>query len=334
MISSTLGDLSTSFSSRQQNVSLRKDMARYTQELSSGQISDVRQVLAGNYSYLTDVERKMSLLSGYSVATTEAAHFTGAMQAAIGSISDVTQNLANSLITAGITAIGPANADIAAESYNALNEILGRLNTEVAGRHLFSGTATDRRPLAEAETLLTELRSALVGITTPGDMIAAAATWFDDTAGFESLVYEGANDAMASFALSPIDNVKLDLRATDPDLRQMLKLTALASLAEDSAFALDQVQKTELFVGLGKEMLGARDNMTNLAARIGFVEARIDSIATRNAAEETSLSFAKSELLSIDPFDSATRLEEVQFQLQSLYTITARNAQLSLVNFL
>jgi flagellar hook-associated protein 3 FlgL len=334
MIGSTLGDLSQSYTSRQRNVALRQDIGRYTQELSTGQVSDPRQVMAGNYSYLTDIERKMDMLKGYGVATAEATQYSSVMQTVIGDISNATQDLANSLITASITAIGPANADISNEAFNALDEIVGRLNTETAGRFLFSGTATDRPPLANTSTLLNAARTALAGAATPGDMIAAANVWFDDPAGFEAAVYQGSDDALAPFSLSVGDAVSLDVRATDPELRQMLKLTTLAALANDPAFALNSTQKTELFIETGKEMLAARDNIVNLAGRVGFAEARIAAITARNAAEQTSLSFAKADLLSVDLFEAATRLEEVQFQLQSLYSVTARNAQLSLVNFI
>jgi flagellar hook-associated protein 3 FlgL len=256
------------------------------------------------------------------------------MQTVVGSISDATQDLANSLITSGITAIGPANANLAIEARSVLDEIIGRLNTETAGRFLFAGTATDQAPLADAETLINAVRTAISGATTPADMLAIANSWFTDPAGFDAIIYQGADDALAPFVLSEFDNVPLAIRATDPDLRQMLKLTTLAALTEDPAFALSHEAQIELFVETGKEMLSARDNITNLAAQVGFAEARISVITARNAAELTSLSFAKADLLSIDPFEAATRLEEVQFQLQSLYTVTARNAQLSLVNFL
>jgi flagellar hook-associated protein 3 FlgL len=334
MVGSNLGDLSQSFSMRQRNVAMRQDIGRYTQELSTGQVMNVRDVLSGNYSYLSDIERKMDLLQGYSVATTEATQFAGVMQTVVGSISDATQDLANSLITSGITAIGPANANLAIEARSVLDEIIGRLNTETAGRFLFAGTATDQAPLADAETLINAVRTAISGATTPADMLAIANSWFTDPAGFDAIIYQGADDALAPFVLSEFDNVPLAIRATDPDLRQMLKLTTLAALTEDPAFALSHEAQIELFVETGKEMLSARDNITNLAAQVGFAEARISVITARNAAELTSLSFAKADLLSIDPFEAATRLEEVQFQLQSLYTVTARNAQLSLVNFL
>ena len=60
----------------------------------------------------------------------------------------------------------------------------------------------------------------------------------------------------------------------------------------------------------------------------------MELISARNEAEETSLEFARNSLLAADPFETATELENVQFYLQSLYTVTARNSQLNLVNFL
>ncbi len=81
-------------------------------------------------------------------------------------------------------------------------------------------------------------------------------------------------------------------------------------------------------------MLIAQDDVIALRADVGFVESRIEKVAARNAAEVTGLEFAKVALLEIDPYEAATRLEEAQFQLQSLYTVTVRMSQLSLVNFL
>jgi flagellar hook-associated protein 3 FlgL len=81
-------------------------------------------------------------------------------------------------------------------------------------------------------------------------------------------------------------------------------------------------------------MLQNQDDLTSLRAQIGFAEARIDSMATRNASESVSLEYAKGTLLAADPYETATRLEEVQFQLQSLYAVTVKTSQLSLVNFL
>ena len=114
----------------------------------------------------------------------------------------------------------------------------------------------------------------------------------------------------------------------------MLLFASLAAIADDPAFALDEQQKAEIFTQAGTSLLGARDSITSLRARVGFFEAQIDGTATRNATEMTAMEYEKSALLQIDPYEAATKLEDVQFQLQSIYAVTVRMSQLSLANFL
>lgn len=334
MMNSSIGDMASNYAQRLRNVGIKQDINRLTAELASGQVSDVRQILDGNYSYLTDIERKMTALSGYGVATAEAAHFASAMQTSLDQIGEITQDLSASLFTSGTNATGASAATIASEAKNALGGIIGRLNAQIAGRHMFSGTATDRPPIVDVDTLLAALDSAMAGATTPDDMLAAAEAWFDDPAGFAAIAYTGSPDGLSPFDLSRTEKVSLDVRATAPELRAALRLTAVAALADDPAFALTAPAQTELFGKAGQAMLLAQDGLISLQARVGFVEGRIDAIMARNAAELTSLEYTKAGLLAVDPFDAATRLEEAQFQLQSLYSVTVRMSQLSIVNFL
>jgi len=84
----------------------------------------------------------------------------------------------------------------------------------------------------------------------------------------------------------------------------------------------------------GVALIGVQQDLTGVRGALGAAEARIETIQTRNASERTALELARNQLLAADPFETATRLEEVQFQLQALYTVTARMGDLSLVNFI
>jgi len=330
----TLGDLSQSYSMRLRNISLRQDIDRLTTELASGQVADVRDVLAGNYSYLSDIEQRSSNLQGYAVATTEASLFAGAVQNALGAVGQFGADLSASLLIAGNSAIGVTGSNTVAEAENALEGMIGAINTDSAGRYLFSGAATDQPPLADAETLLTAMRTALAGAATPDDLLADAETWFADPAGFEATMYQGSSDAIGPFNLSQSSKVSLDLRAIDPKLREVLKLTAVAALATDPTFGFTVESQSELFDKTGQALMAGQEGVIALRANVGFIEERIDQVASRNAAEQTALDFAKVDLLKIDPYAAATQLQEAQFQLQSLYSVTVRMSQLSLVNFL
>jgi len=336
MSSTSIGDLAQSFMLRHRNTALKQEMARLTTELSTGQVADTRAVLGGNYSYLTEIERKLETLSGYNVATTEANHMASAMQSALERVESLGTDLSLSLIAAGTSAVGTSKSVVAADARNAMAALVGTINSNIAGRSMFSGTATDRAPLPDDNTLLDALKTAITdaGATTPADILTAAADWFDDPAGYAATAYQGSADALAPMALSETESVRLNIRATDPDLKTMLRLTALAALAEDPALALSEAQQTELFEATGQQMLAGRDGITSLRAAVGFAESRIEQVSSRNAAEKTSLDYAKTNLVASDPYDAATKLEEVQFQLQSLYSVTVRMSQLSLVNFL
>ena len=329
-----IGDLAQGYLLRNRSTSLKQDMQRLNAELTSGRVSDVRKTLAGNYSFLTDVERRVSVLGNYSIATTEASHFTGAMQLALGNFGSLTQSLSSSLLTAGASASGSDATDIAGEARATLDGLISTLNTSVAGRSLFAGNATNQSPVVDSEALLADLTTALAGASTPQDMIALAEAWFDAPTGFAATGYQGSADPVSSFALSPNDSIQVDLRATELGFTNALRSAAVAALATDPAFGLSPTDQTSLFSMVGQDMLMGQGNIVALQSQVGFAEAQVDTIAARNAAEVTSLTIAQNSLLEADPFQVATQLEEVQFQLQSLYSITVRMSQLSLVNYL
>ncbi|SMO86247.1 flagellin C-terminal helical region [Thalassovita litoralis] len=125
--------------------------------------------------------------------------------------------------------------------------------------------------------------------------------------------------------------IHLDLRADAPELRDLMADVALAALSADYATA--DVQ-TGLLKRAGNGLLQDQDNLTALRADLGFAESRIEEIGAGIAAERVSLNYAREALLGVDEYEAATRLENVQFQLEALYTVTARLSGLSLVDYL
>ena len=334
MSSVSIGDLSNSFMMQRRSVSLRNDLFRLTDELSSGRVADVKQVLAGNHSYLTGLERSIEVLEGYSVATTEAAYTTAAMQVALEKSQELGGDLGIDLLLVGGGPIGVVSGNPSENAAVQLDGMIKSINTQVAGRTLFGGIATDRLPLPDAQELIDAVRPIVTGLATPADMLAAAETWFADPAGFDTLIYAGSDTAVAPFILSETERLTLDVKANDDAIKNLLMHTTLAALGNDPALALDVPAQSDLFLMTGEGLQANQDEITALRSRIGFTEERIEMISARNEAEETSLEFARNNLLAVDPFETATELENVQFYLQSLYSVTARNAQLSLVNFL
>jgi len=64
------------------------------------------------------------------------------------------------------------------------------------------------------------------------------------------------------------------------------------------------------------------------------LQARIDTATTRNTSEATALGIARAGLVQLDPYETATRLQHAETQLQLIYTLTARMSRLSLADYL
>lgn len=330
----SLGDLAQSFLLQRRSAALKTEMSKLTQELTTGEVSDVKSVLAGNVSYLTDIENDLQTLQGFRVATTEAAQFAEATQIALGRIQDIGGALSSAALSGSTSALAPVLDGVAQSAESDLSVIMSALNTSNGGRMLFAGDATDRTAAADATTIMTALRAATAGIQSPEDLIAATDAWFDDPAGFTATAYLGSDTTLSPFRLSDNDTVTVTITAADPEFRALIRNVALAALAADPGFAFSSHAKQEILSEAGNGLFTNQEALTALRAKVGAAQARIETVTTQNAAEQTSLTFARNALLQADPYETATKLEEVQFQLQSLYTVTARMSDLSLVNFI
>lgn len=326
--------MAQSYAMQSRNAALKQDIQRLTLEISSGKVADVREAIGGNSAYINDIERNLTKLSGYDLAGQEVSQFAAGVQNALSQIDTLNNGFRDTLISAAGSSLAVTSETVITKAKGSFSDLINVLNTSVAGRSVFGGTATDSSPVAPAEDLLSSLSAAVSGETTIDDILVAAKAWFDDPAGYRSTGYFGSQTSLAPIAVSDGETAQFDLRADDPAFRELLQNFAVIALADNPALGLSEAQKSELFEKSTPEVVGAAGGIVGLQARVGVTENRIETIAVRQAAERSALEIARSELLGADPFEAATELEQVQFQLQSLYAITSRMSQLSLVNFL
>ncbi|MGX0903198.1 flagellar hook-associated protein 3 FlgL [Roseovarius sp. MBR-79] len=329
----SIGDLAQEFVLRRQAVSLTREMNRLTQEVSTGQAADLARHLSGHLAPLADIDRALVLAEAQSGAARLAATDAALMQTALERVQTEAQRLAE--VALAVPAGGGSTSLLVAEARGALSAMIGALNVDAAGRALFSGDRSDVAPMASAETLLTGLRAALAGAPDRAGIETALDAFFDAPGGgFEAAVYRGGRGSAAGVSLGAGETVALSIRADDAALRSQLKSTAMAALVDDESLSLSSADRRAMAGALGERLLAGQEGVIGLRARLGTAEARIDAAASRIGAEKTGLAIARNDLVSVDVFASATALEGVQFQLEALYTITARTARLNLAAFL
>lgn len=331
----SLGDLAQSVMLRRHNVQLRQDVAQLSQEVTTGLSANLAKHLSGDFTYLSEIERNLTVIKSHRTSALEAGLFTAGMQNSLEQIQNVSSSLAPSLLTSAESGLAAHQPAIARAAMDALEQNVNALNVQVAGRNLFSGNATNQIPLIPARSIVAELRVAIGSETSTSGIQTVIDEWFHSPAGgFNTVAYRGSDEALSPYRLGQTGQVDLDLRANSSVLRDILMSTAMAVFATDPTLDLSDETRTDLQKKAGQGLYNIQDSLTGLRSELGFAEAKIEEGKVRLASEKMSLELARNALISVDPFESATMLENAQSQLESLYAVTVRMSRLSLAGFL
>lgn len=329
----SLGDLAQSFLLKSQATRLKRDADRITGALASGRVADVGAALSGDLSRLTADSRARAVIAGYQSAAREAVAQARATQAALDLVGGAAQALVSPLLRASQLNLADQVALAGEEARGRLKTALAALNTSSGGRSLFAGQAVNRPAVAESGVLLAAVRAELAGAATADAAMARLSAWFDAPTGFAAMAYQGGI-ALEDVAVSATDRVWLGVTAADPALRAVLKGLAAAALIEDPALPLPLDESKTLARLAAEALLTGGERVTDLAARLGISEERIDAAQSRNAADLLTLELAQAEAIRSDPERLAVELEAVQTNLETVFAITARLSRLNLTDFL
>ena len=331
----SIGDLSHSFQMRNHNTRIKQEFIQLSETLASGQHSDMSKELNGEFSDLASVERSIKSLLSHRTTAAETTTLLETAQISLETIQDLGASLGPSLISAGNSAHPAILRTTAADSEQKFDSVIASLNVRIADRSVFSGMATDKSALLDSKEILDEVRVLVSSLTTIEDVVNAVGSWFNDPGGgYETLAYQGSDQPLAPIPISATEEVNFDVTAESTALRDTLKSFVLAAISVD----LPLLSTNELQAGLMKEagelMLTSQSDIAILRADIGAKEAYTSSAMARNEASLSSFKIMQTEYYSADPYETATRLEVAQTQLEAVYTLTARISRLSLADYL
>lgn len=331
----TVGDMSQQFQSLRQTGRVKSELLTLSQELSTQQKSDLTASLGGDTRPLASLDREINLLEGFQKNAIEIGQNLSIMQTTLEGIDGVRDNLANITLlvtpeTADATLLDAANA-----GRDTFGEIVSRFNTRIADKSLFSGAATDQTPLAPSEDMLADIRASIAGMTEAQDIKTAIDTWFDDPmGGFAAFGYQGDSGPLVVQRLDATTSVSLPARADDAATIALLKGAAYAAVAVEDNTDVSMRTRAELLRFAGEGMVSANQPLTALRASVGSVEGKLAEASVSYASQLTAYRMNRNDLTVADPFETASRLQDVQQQLEMHYTVTARLSRLSLVNYL
>ena len=323
MTISGFSDLASSLQLRRDNARLSSDLLRLSQELSSGRRSDVTSGVSGDFGPLAAFKR--DLAANHS--------FTQTGQEVLGQIAANANEDSTALLVV-ITNPDPELVEKAAgRARQSFESAIAGLNVGAAGRSVFAGQAFSSAATVDADTILNDLFTATAAETTAAGVEAIVDAYFAPGGGFETTAYLG-DIAATPTRLGSGETATPTLLATDTRITETLAETAKAALLDMGALITAPVERATLAGNAGQGLVEASSTLTAARADIGIAEEALDRALTRLAAEKTSTELALGEVVNADPFETASRLQETETLLQSLYILTSRLASLSLGNFL
>ncbi|UWQ74674.1 flagellin [Leisingera sp. M658] len=334
MILNSYGDMAQHLFLRSRNAELQQKITTLSEEFATGKSSNLTERLGGDYTYLADLESTLNRLDSYTVTNREVQLFATTTQSSLDKFQSQVQAMRNDILTLS-SAIDVDNAEqFGSQAKQRISSAINLLNASVGGRAVFAGTATDTTPLNDTGTLMSSILTEVSGLTTSNDIIQAVKDWFDDPAGFDTVMYSGSTTSLQPVTVGEGEQVTLGIRADDDNLKHALQSYVITALADEPSLGLTDDVKVDIVRQASSELTDSVDKLIQLQADVGFIEGQLEAVNTRNEASKTSLSIVKNNLVSADPYETYTRLEEAQTQLEGLYTITSRSSQLSLLNYL
>ena len=192
------------------------------------------------------------------------------------------------------------------------------------------------RPLADSDTILSALSSLVASETTASGAIDAIDAWFNAPAGsggYLDIAYQGGT-SFTPFRIGEGEQVSLEVTAADQEVRDFLQSLSIGALLAEGLFAGDTANRALIATAAGEQVLTSAGSLTNIGSSIGAAQERIETILTRNSSESSSLTLSRNQLTAVDEYDSATALQALQTQMETLYTLTARLANLSLTDYM
>jgi len=324
------------------------EVADRSKELSTGQHSDLGLTLGSRSKLLVSLHAESSSLETLTETNKLVSTRLDTTQSKLDSIQSSAENVLNSLLTLSSSDVSAGTVQELGK--NELSSLISQMNSSLGGNFLFAGTNTDIRPIVDYTAPSSSAKAAVAaaffskfGFAQSSPNVSGISgtdmqDFLDDQ--FSALFQDPNWNADWSSAanqeltdrISQTRTAKTSVSGNETALRQLAQAyTMLADLGTQDlgTQAYDAVTTTA-----GDLVRKAIDGLTDLRANIGSVQSDIETASDQMSLQMSLLKTHSSDLMNVDAFDVASRLSELQTQLEASYSLTAQLRELSLAHYL
>lgn len=326
----------------------QSDLIKAQKESQNGTVADTGLALgtrtAVTVSFTREMERMSDIIDSNSLVS---ARLT-ATQNSMKQISSAAQTFLSALTT---TSSGSALNEVTQSSAKTmLDQLTTVLNTSFNGEQLFAGVNTDVKPINDFDAAGSPAKAAFD---------ASFQTYFGFAQSDPAAANISSSD-MTNFLTTQVEPQFLGAgwqanwsNATDQTIVSRVTLTETTNTSvsanNDAMRNLMMTAATvkDLFasnVGAGGRQAitdwaisavgAATGQIGNLQATTGIAEKRVTDASDRLKVQVDLFETQIGNMINVDPYEAATRVNDLVTQIQTSYALTARIQQLSLLNYL
>jgi len=355
---STVSTLQTLLSRRRMAANLQEQFMQASQEVSTGTKTDVYGSLGARAAETLALRARMDRNAGLMSSNDMLANRLETMADTLGSMRNTAQNFLN-LAIVNRDAPGATSEPIQSAALTALEQLLPRVNATYHGMALFAGIDTDQRALmgwdeVNPQTGLSP-RAVVEGVIGGGivnaadaaakvaemETIFASADAVQPARNFEATFYNGTPAIYPDGTIPPRQTAHIDegislpygVQANDAAFTDLLR--GLSMLAGMDPNDITDPDAYRTWVGSAVDAVSrGLEGLIETEARLGgqqqVLDETIDAQTDRNVLYNSQIL----SLEGVDPYEAASRMSQLQTQLEATYAVTARLSNLSFLNFM
>jgi flagellar hook-associated protein 3 FlgL len=340
----------------------QNDMTQASLEATTGVYADIGVSLGGQTAQSIDLTRETSRIDAILGSNSIAEGRMTSSQNALSNMSTAAQDFMNQLVALRGNASGSSASLVKQTATDSLSSLIGAGNTMVNGQYIFAGTNTDVQPLtdqtASATTAIQNNLQAYASLngTTTSQLTGAQMTDFitkyvepafsgtpftpappttPATPAFQTIPPWGSWSSASSQNLtSRISNsevVDTSTNANGAGMRYLALATTVTTALSGLTLSPDAANAvTDKATSYARQ---AVDGLNNQASQLGLSQSRATKADDALKAQKDIFNNNIVDLQGVDPYTASTKVNSLETQLQTAYTIVSKIQQLSLVNY-
>jgi flagellar hook-associated protein 3 FlgL len=343
----SVSSASLSNAMRYSQMRMQTDLIKAQKEMDTLKVADTGLALgtraAQSVNFHRDLDRLNSIIDSNGLVSSR----LSATQAALGQVGGLAQTLMDTLTTA--TSGDLSSATLSGTGKTALRSLTGLMNTALNGEYLFAGTNTDIKPLDDFTAAGSPAKAAFDAAfldyfhftkddPAAADITAAQMNDFIATkvepqflgAGWSN--WSSATDQSIVSRISLNETADTSVSANSSGIRKLAMAASMVTdLLSGNLGADARSAVTSRALSLSGEAIS---DLSQVQAQTGIVEKRVSDASDRMKTQTDLFNKHLLDLEGVDPYEAATRVNDLMSHIQTSFALTARIQQLSLLNYL